>query len=137
MVPCGPAHWLWVWTLGSLPQPQAAGQGCSSQERGLFTLPSWPKFPPEPEESPNSEVWPRTYTIRPSSLGPQTQGGPGQDRAGRPGSVWPVGREKDEPQTTLPCGICSLPETAGETHTEASQTLPSGPPWLPRDSWSP
>ena len=40
------------------------------------------------------------------------------------------------PQTTLPCGICSLPETAGETHTEASGPLPSGPPWLPRDSWS-
>lgn len=52
-------------------------------------------------------------------------------------STWPVGRAVAEPKTTQPCGICSLPEAAGETQTEASSPLPSGPLWLPRDFWSP
>ena len=54
MIPCGLAHRLWVWTLGPLPQTQAAGQGSSSQEHSLFTLPPWPQFPLEPKESPDS-----------------------------------------------------------------------------------
>lgn len=90
-----------------------------------------------PKKAPTAEVWPQTYTIRPSSPGPQTQGGPGQDGGGRPGSTWPVGRAVAEPKITQPCGICSLPDASGETQTEASSPLPSGPLWLPRDFWSP
>ena len=131
MILCDLAPWLWVWTPGPLPQLQAAGQGNCSQEHGLFTLPRGPNSLLSPEKVPTAEVWTQTCTIRPSSLGPQTQR-TGQDGVGRPGSAWPVGRVEAEPKTKLPHGICRLPETTSETHLEASQPLPSRPPVAPQ-----
>lgn len=137
MVLCGLAHRLWVWTQGPVPQPQAAGPGSSSQEYSLFTLPPWPQFPPEPKESPDSRGLAPNLHNQALFPGSPDTGGPGQDGGGRPGSTWPVVRAVAEPKTTQPCGICSLPEASGETQTEASSSLPSGPLWLPRDFWSP
>lgn len=62
----GPGQWDLSFNLKQLVQ------GTSSQELNLFTL--WPKFSLEPKETPAIEVWPQTFTIRPSSLGLQTQG---------------------------------------------------------------
>lgn len=132
MILCGLAHRLWVWTMGPRPQPQAAGQGSSSQDCNLFILLHGPNFLLSTEKGPQQRFVPKLAQSGPLPWVPRHPGRPGQDGGRRPRSAWPAGRVEAEPKIMLPCGLCSLPETTGETHTEASQPLLSGPSMAPQ-----
>lgn len=85
----------------------------------------WPKLPLEPRESPHSRgLAPNVHNQALFPESPDTGKGD-QERGGRPGSLWPVGRVEAGPRATLPCGICSLPVTAGETNTHTGVTAPA------------
>lgn len=106
---CGLAHRPWVWRLGPLPQPQAAGQG-SSQEYSLFI--PWPNFPLESEKAPTADVLSQTCTIRPSSLGPQTQGDQAKMGVGSWGqhSQWEGWKLSPRPRCPVASAACLRPQ---------------------------
>lgn len=120
--------------LDAGPSPSTSGGWSGQFFPGTQPIYSTPrsKFPLEPRESPHSrDLSPHLHNQALFLVSPDI-GRPSQGGGGRPGSVWLLGRVEAEPKTTLSCGICSLPETTGETHTEASEFLLSRPSTAPQ-----
>lgn len=65
-----------------------------------------------PKKAPTAEVWPQTYTIRPSSPGPQTQGDQAKSGVGGPGQrgQWGGGKLPSRPRCPVVSAACLGPQ---------------------------